>query len=195
MDAINKAIWAKFHVHYGDILPYMGFDGTRDTLAELFKDLGYKRGAEIGVQRGTYSQVLCQSNPGLHLILVDPWAPFTHHPQSWQDAQLNRCQRRLANFDVEYIRKPSLEAAKEIPDGSLDFVYIDAMHDFDNVMMDIIAWTPKVRRDGIVSGHDYEHYYTCGVVRAVDAHAIAHGINIYYITPKDPPRSWFWRKP
>lgn len=194
MNSVDKEIWRKFHVHHGDVPPIMGFDGTRDTLAELFRDLGYKTGAEVGVQRAIYSEILCKANPGVHLYLVDPYTPFTHHSQHWQSVQEERAHNRMAKFDVEFIRKTSLEAAKDIPDGSLDFVYIDAMHDFDNVMLDIIAWSPKVRKDGIVSGHDYEHYYTCGVPKAVDAYAQAHNVGLYYITPKDPPRSWFWRK-
>jgi len=194
LDSINKKIWQTFHVHHGDCPPIMGFKGSRDTLAQLFADLGYKRGAEVGVQRGTYSRILCGCNPGLHLLCVDTWAPFTHHSQAWQDGQFAEAQRRLKDYSVEFIKKSSVEAAKDIPDGSLDFVYIDALHDFDNVMTDILAWAPNVRKDGIVSGHDYEHYYSCGVPKAVDAYAQAHNINLYYITPDDPPRSWFWRK-
>lgn len=194
MDPVTKAIWRKFHVKHGDTPPFVGFEGTRETLAELFADLGYRRGAEIGVQRGAFSEVMCRCNPQLQLLCVDPWAPFTHHSQSWQDQQLARAERRLAPFNVTFIRKYSVEAAKEIPDGSLDFVYIDAMHDFDNVMMDLIAWVPKVRRDGIVSGHDYEMAYTCGVMHAVDTYTRVHNVGAYYVTPKDPPRSFFWVK-
>lgn len=195
MDPVTKAIWQTFHVHHGDVPPFMGFEGTRDDLATLFADLGYTKGAEIGVQRGTYSEVLCKANPKLHLMLVDPWTPFTHHSQEWQDQQLARAVHRLQSYpNVEFIRKTSMEAVKEVPNGSLDFIYIDAMHDFDNVMMDLIAWVPKVRRDGIVSGHDYDHYFSCGVVPAVDAYVRAHNVGLYYITPKDLPRSFFWVK-
>jgi hypothetical protein len=194
MDPVNKAIWDKFHVKHGDILPFSGWEGTRDTLAQLFYDLGYTKGAEIGVQRGAYSRTLLKSNPNLHLLCIDSWAPFTHHSQAWQDAQLERARKRLRGMNCEFIVKTSLDAAKEIPDGSLDFVYIDALHDFDSVMSDMIAWSPKVRRDGIVSGHDYFISYTCGVIPAVDAFARAHNISMYYVTPKDIPRSWFWRK-
>src|SRR5688572_1246269 len=40
---------------------------NRVGLAELFNTPGYKSGAEIGVERGEYSEVLLSSNPGLHL--------------------------------------------------------------------------------------------------------------------------------
>ena len=194
MDAINKAIWQKFHVKHGDIPPFTGFHGTRDDLAVLFAELGYVKGAEIGVQRGAYSIKLVNANPDLHLLLVDSWAPFTHHNQEWQDQQLARARTRLEGKNVTFIRKTSMEAVKDVEDKSLDFVYIDAMHDFDNCMLDIIYWAPKVRRDGIVAGHDYFRAYTCGVVQAVDAYTRAHNISMYYLTPQDASHTWFWRQ-
>jgi predicted O-methyltransferase YrrM len=59
--------------------------------------------------------------------------------------------------DVIYpIRKPSLEAVQLYQDESLDFVFIDASHDYDNVLKDIQAWYPKTKTStGIISGHDY----------------------------------------
>jgi hypothetical protein len=54
------------------------------------------------------------------------------------------------------IRNPSLEAAAMYPDESLDFVFIDASHDYVNVTNDITAWYPKVKSiTGIMAGHDY----------------------------------------
>jgi hypothetical protein len=49
----------------------------------------------------------------------------------------------------------SVEAATKIPDHSLDFVYIDARHDYESVKEDVEAWCSKVRPGGIMAGHDY----------------------------------------
>jgi FkbM family methyltransferase len=49
----------------------------------------------------------------------------------------------------------SLEASPLIPHHSLDFVYIDARHDYDSVMEDLEAWFEKVRPGGVIAGHDY----------------------------------------
>jgi len=39
-------------------------------------------------------------------------------------------------------------------DNSLDLVYIDAAHDYENVKKDISFWLPKIRLNGIIAGHD-----------------------------------------
>ena len=45
----------------------------RQLLAELFRDLGFTYGAEIGIETGLYSQKLCEVIPGLKLVCIDPW--------------------------------------------------------------------------------------------------------------------------
>jgi hypothetical protein len=44
---------------------------------------------------------------------------------------------------------------RDVTNGSLDFVYIDGNHRFEQVVADLAAWAPKVRPGGIVAGHDY----------------------------------------
>lgn len=52
------------------------------------------------------------------------------------------------------------------PEESLDFVFIDAAHDFENVFKDISCWFGKVKKGGVIAGHDYES--SLGVKEAVD---------------------------
>jgi len=49
----------------------------------------------------------------------------------------------------------SAEFARELDDECLDAVYIDADHSHAAVLADLAAWAPKVRRGGVISGHDY----------------------------------------
>jgi predicted O-methyltransferase YrrM len=55
------------------------------------------------------------------------------------------------------IRSSSVDAADLYKDNSLDFVFIDAAHDYENVKKDIAAWIQKVKIGGILGGHDIFH--------------------------------------
>ncbi len=151
----------------------------RHELARYFNTLGFKIGAEVGVCDGRFSQELCTAIPGLKLICVDAWKAYSDNSQDGSQQQLNKCLRvtleRLKNFDTTIMMKWSLDAAREVKDESLDFVYIDCNHKFDYVMEDVIAWTCKVRKGGIVSGHDYWNIKDFGVVEAVDTYIKVHG--------------------
>ena len=57
---------------------------------------------------------------------------------------------------VNIVRSISWEAADLYPDNSIDFVFVDACHDYDSVSKDIFAWYPKVKVGGIIAGHDIE---------------------------------------
>lgn len=68
---------------------------------------------------------------------------------------------------VTIIKNNSEAEARNHPDESFDLVYIDASHDYDSVLRDIIAWLPKVRVGGYLAGDDYIDGHP-GVKRAVD---------------------------
>jgi len=48
-----------------------------------------------------------------------------------------------------------VEAAPQIPDASLDFVYLDGDHTLRGIMFDLNLYAPKVRPGGMVCGDDY----------------------------------------
>ena len=51
------------------------------------------------------------------------------------------------------VRAYSIPAAERFPDGCFDIIHLDANHmDVEN---DIVAWWPKVKRGGWLTGHDY----------------------------------------
>jgi len=170
-----------------DNLP-IGAKVTREMLGTLFAELGFNKGAEIGVKQGVFSRVLCDANPNIELYCIDAWPMIEKHNRNYTMAK-----NRLASFNATLIRKPSMDAVKDFEDGALDFVYIDANHSFNYVCPDIIFWADKVRSGGIVAGHDYFNHFHGGVVKAVDAYTHCNCISPWYVTVEKEP-SWFWVK-
>jgi len=141
--------------------------------------------AEIGVWTGAGTKIFVKYFG--KVFAVDPWEKG---PEIAGEYDMRRVEaifdgRFLGNGRVKKIRAPSLIAAKAIDDESLDMVYIDAIHAYDGVHDDILAWIPKVKKGGFLCGHDYEHRFP-GVKQAVDEFAITtlHGIKTF------PDASW-----
>lgn len=124
-------------------------------LAEIFNVTGV--GAEIGVQYGIFSETIGKHYTG-GILCVDLWQ---------QEDIFTECKQRLATDKFTLWQMPSLEAANLVLDESLDFIYIDANHFKQHVLDDIAAWYPKVRKGGIIAGHDYCLYQDIEVIQAV----------------------------
>lgn len=123
--------------------------------------------AEIGVFEGSTSFGLLKSPKIKHLYMIDPWqsgysvqdgskTDSSDKDQEWMDATYNKVVKKAKQYPnrTTIIRKPSVEAAKEVPDN-LDLVFIDGNHSFEAVYDDLSIWVPKVRHSGIVCGDDW----------------------------------------
>lgn len=134
---------------------------TRDDLAELFHELDYKVGVEVGVAAGDYSAVILRANPQLKKMYgVDPFQPYKGYKDFVRlgtfDSLEKKAENLLSGFtNYTFIKEFSVDAVKQFEDESLDFVYIDGNHAEPYVSQDIDIWSKKVRKGGIVSGHDY----------------------------------------
>ena len=143
--------------------PILLLDKSRvKDLPRLFRKLGLKTGAEIGTMKGWYAGFLFKFITGLKLYCIDPWEKYDDFVESHDvdgEKRLNDtfeiAKERLKGLNVEFVKKYSMDAVKDFKDESLDFVYIDANHTFEYAVEDIAKWEKKVRRGGIVSGHDY----------------------------------------
>jgi len=171
--------------------------GRRSVLPKLFNELGLKKGAEVGVAHGTFSELLCQKIPDIELMCVDPWLTYQLNVRGTVQAQhednYKLAQKRMAPYNATLFRGFSLDAVATVPYNSLDFVYIDGNHLFDYVMCDIIEWAKRVRPGGIISGHDYYNFRNANVIEAVDLYTKVHKIKNWYLTNERTP-SFFWMK-
>ena len=164
----------------------------RNRLAKLLATLGLNRGAEIGVNRGRFSERLCKENSDIELYCIDPWSKNLDVRD--MDKRHRQTVERLKPYNATVIKKTSMDAVVDFEDDFLDFVFVDGNHEFDYACMDIICWSNKVRSGGIVACHDYFQFYNAGVVDAVDAYTRTHRVSPWYTTFELQPTAW-WFKP
>lgn len=188
--------------------PYEIPDCGRDNLPWFLKDHGYQTGAEIGVFKGEFTEKFCRA--GLTMYAIDPWMAYkgagrTEQHQEKQDAQFEETVERLSSYDCTILRKTSMEALAYIKDSELDFVYIDGDHSFRHIAADLVEWSQKVRKGGIIAGHDYFNTaphasnVICHVKAVVDAYADVYDLNFWIFgktgeTKNDQYHSWMFVK-
>lgn len=131
---------------------------------------------EVGTWEGksaSYMAVeIINSNKKIKFDCVDTWKGSFEHQGDELVKSDTLYSKFLSNVDslkhiINPIRLSSIDAAKLYGENSLDFVFIDAAHDYQNVKADINAWYPKVKSGGILAGHDYFSEWG-DVVKAVD---------------------------
>lgn len=72
---------------------------------------------------------------------------------------LNIRELGLDNY-IHTMIMTSEEANKIIKDDYFDLFFVDADHRYEGIKRDIDLWLPKVRKEGILCGHDYEAHWT-----------------------------------
>ena len=83
---------------------------------------------------------------------------------------------------MECLRGDSADSAKHFADGSVDFVYVDASHEYKDVTKDLDAWWPKLKSGAVLAGDDWQFE---GVERAVLEFAQKHGLT-HKVLPGNP---------
>lgn len=145
---------------------------------------------EIGCWKGASAAFMCveiiNSGKQIRFDCVDTWggSADSSTPLVTDDSVYNEFLKNLEPV-VGYfnpIRMLSTEAANLYADNSLDFVCIDASHDYENVKADISAWMPKVKSGGLLVGDDFPYP---GVAQAVRELCPDFNSNI----------GWWWTKP
>lgn len=126
-------------------------------------------GVEVGCYSGESSEIAAQFLKKLYCI--DIWSRvFFGLDDPAEEGPEEVFDRRMGRFDnVVKIKARSLDIGEIIEPGSIDLVYIDGLHEFDDVCKDIQMWHGAVRHDGYVCGHDYtDNPQHEGVKLAVD---------------------------
>jgi predicted O-methyltransferase YrrM len=148
---------------------------------------------EVGSWKGMsacYMAVeIINSNKNIKFDCVDTWKYYDWFTDISEGAFEGVYDVFLKNIDpvkdtINIVRELSWEAPLKYDDNSLDFIFIDASHDYESVKKDIISWLPKLKENGVMAGHDYNHTPVLTAVTEV--------LGVNNVTPKGS--CWVYNK-
>jgi hypothetical protein len=149
---------------------------SQHLISEVIEKLDHNsKCVEIGSWKGKSAAYTCEkiinSKKKIHLDCIDTWEGSVEHKEF---PNLHRLYdifiRNMKPFEKYYtpIRMSSMEAVKLYEDESLDFIFIDASHEYEDVKYDINYWFPKLKKGCVISGDDYNNPGFPGVAKAVN---------------------------
>jgi predicted O-methyltransferase YrrM len=129
-------------------------------------------GAYMGQSSCFMAQEIKRQNKKITFDVIDHFIGSEEHQTMLKGKNLyhiflDNMKRAGVLHDMNVFVLDSITASNLYEDASLDFVFIDASHDYESVKKDILAWLPKVKKGAILSGDDYLHKHG-GVVQAVN---------------------------
>lgn len=158
-----------------------------EVLAKMINDNGFTSYAEIGVWKGDTTKYLLKNCKGLEKVYcVDDYKDNNKSFNLREIEKSKQIAKSLLNSPkVVFFYKSSEEASKEIKDETLDIVFIDGDHTYEGCSNDIMCWYPKIKKGGIICGHDYKIGYM-GVIKAVNE-------KFYPINLEHDDIWWVWK--
>jgi predicted O-methyltransferase YrrM len=157
----------------------------QELYSKMVKDFPDKSHfVEVGSWKGMSSAYMAveiiNSGKKIKFDCIDIWEydksdiPKDYYEDATEDLYSVFCKNIEPVKDIiTPIKELSSKAAERYKDNSIDFIFIDAAHDYENVKKDINAWFPKLKKGGIIAGHDY---WFDGVKSAVNEYFIAGGV-------------------
>jgi len=141
-------------------------------------------GAELGTCKGLNAINLFFITKPSTMFLVDLWSeetpdgilwPRVEDPSLWYDDHTalitNIFEEEINNERVVLIKDFSYKFFNDLPDDSLDWVYLDSDHQYKVISRELSLSIKKVKKGGYIMGHDYANvpnFWGSSVIRAVN---------------------------
>lgn len=175
----------------------------RDNFGHFLNERGLLgKAVEVGTDRGIFARKFLETWKGSCLYCVDNYAshydPADTTSQGDREEDYTAAIENLQEFtNRRFLCKlSSLETAKVVDDETIDFVYVDACHQYESVKQDLELWWPKLRSGGILAGHDIvcpgaEHGgWGLTVQPAVFKFADMYSPTVYLVVESNECRPW-----
>lgn len=172
------------------------------------------RWAEVGVYRGDFSETVLNICAPEEYLLIDSWTweiqehkPFGDTPENFagfagkihwehfgddpngvQEKNYEYVKGRFAGIPaVKVIRAMSVEAIQMLPDRHFDVMYIDANHQYEYVLRDMMEARNKLKLGGLMLMNDFYEgpggaEQNLGVIGAVNAFVKRHDFHYVAMT-------------
>jgi hypothetical protein len=143
--------------------------------------------AEIGVDRGQFSeQILKITNPE-KLHLIDPWGDSSRYNDGLKLEVQDKFASEIEAKKVEVNIGFSTEVLRKFPDNYFDWVYIDTDHTYKTTSEELRILKSKMKDNGIIGGHDYivgnwASSFRYGVIEAVHEFCVRENWELIYLT-------------
>ena len=182
----------------------------REEFVNIINEMGFKKGVEVGVAKGEFSEYLLKNSNLDILYSIDAWSSDLELMKAYRTSfatnnvneYYEEAKKRLSplgNRSV-MIKDISENAVKQFEKESLDFIYLDASHLFSGFALDLINWWGKLKWGGLFAGHDFVRKPTYQVSYAINGFCMEHK-QFYYLTTDDngkhhavPNPSWWLMK-
>mmetsp|Transcript_22863 Transcript_22863/g.58141 ORF Transcript_22863/g.58141 Transcript_22863/m.58141 type:complete len:293 (-) Transcript_22863:358-1236(-) len=168
-----------------EIVSFMAKHPQRAYFSRLFRDGGFRKGMEVGVAGGRFSEHFLLDNSKLRYWEWTMMEPFPNKclvtrfpPAALEPAAAGirkKSTKKLtpevpcndgtawtsrsigSNANLTFIRELSTDASalRRTSRASYEFIYLDGAHDYANVKKELFAYWPKIAPGGVLAGHDY----------------------------------------
>jgi len=179
IDKVQKAK-AGFSFDYGPLLDQL--------LARVpVNGLAVELGCFLGCSTAYIAQFFKQRQQAVRFITCDTFQGYAAANQFYFET-LNNLKACGVRDNVHVVTARSWDLADLFDSQEVDFVWVDAAHDYPSVQHDLEAWLPKLKSAHCIAGHDYSE---TGVKRAVDEMAAEHNLRVQVYNPAGW-QSWFF---
>lgn len=150
--------------YYKSVVGFFTYPTFYSDMVKRFNKATFVEIGSFGGQSAAYMGVeIINSNKEIKLICIDA---FDEDKLIKENCNIDFIKNKtfLETFKrninpvkdiVSFKKGYSIDVVTEFEDDSVDMIFIDADHDYDPVKTDITIWYPKVKKGGIIAGHDY----------------------------------------
>jgi hypothetical protein len=157
---------------------------SREKMLELLPKNGIV--AEIGVDKGAFSEKIFNITSPKKLHLVDIW-DSERYPKALKRIVEELFAGEIKNGRVEINLGLSTGVVDTFDDNYFDWIYIDTDHTYATTRLELEKYSHKIKPGGIMAGHDYiqgnwNGMARYGVIEAVYEFCIKNDWEIIYLT-------------